>query len=172
MKENLSLKNIVALIAVVLIWGYVFKTRFNFFGSDTELAVSTVQESFYLPKQYGKDTFQLNLTNSDPFLKGIHYKKKQTNSSNQSNTFLNKKRIIKPSNNNTTKIKSWPKLSYYGYVKNKSKGKKQACLVEINNVVHKMSIGDEFYSVKLINVFKDSIIVSFEKELKTIKKNS
>jgi len=170
MKNNLSLKNIVALIAVILIWGYVFKTRFGFFNSESEVAQQTVTESYFSPKQYGKDTFELTLNNIDPFLKNLKHQN-TTNSIYTSKKNSTPKTVVKKNVFHQKPLHiQWPKIAYYGYVKNKSKGKNQACIVAINSQVKTMHPLDEVNQVKLISVFKDSIIVTFNGEQKVIPK--
>lgn len=171
MKSNKNIKNSLALIGVILIWGYVFKSKFGFFTPDLDQESVAYQEHFFQPKKYSKDTFELSLAVYDPFLGKVasNLPKYTTNQSNSSGNSNHKPSFIK-TNTTTPATTSWPKIAYYGYVKNKSKGKQQACLVEINGVVNKMSLGEFVNDVKLTSIYKDSIIVQRGKEVKSIKK--
>lgn len=171
MKTQLNFKNTIALIAVLLIWGYLFKSKFNFFSDKNTDTLAPTQSNFVAPKIYSKDTFELALTNHDPFLssKGSSFKPKKQSNTNPS--FQAKKNSIHLQNivpKNTTI--DWPNIAYYGYVKNRTKGKKQACLITINKSLKKMTMGETQNSVTLTQIFHDSIKVTFNQTTKTILK--
>ena len=166
MKSNLlNTKNIVAFIALILIWGLVIKNKFGLFSNDTNLSVNN---SYDVPikNNYLKDTFQLVLTGRDPFLNSKiknstnHSVKKQFNK-----THVPQKKITPPIIKNI----KWPSIKYYGYVKNKTKGK-QACLIKIESNLYQMHKGNIKQNIELVQIYKDSIQVKFNQEFKTILK--
>jgi len=115
---------------------------------------------------YGLDTFELKLTAKDPFLGGSRFLPK-INSYSEINQ-LSKQNIQK----NIVPVKNvkWPNIAYFGYVKNRTKGK-QACLVQINGSISKMFLNSKNNEVVLKSIYKDSIKVGFNDEVKTIVKN-
>lgn len=170
MNKKFNIKNVLALIAVIVIWGYVMKTKFGFFSSDTNDTIVSVKDTYFLPKTYAKDTFELSLTTKDPFLGGKSYTAAVNYLPKQSANTNGGYRPTKLFPTNVIKTTVWPKISYYGYVKNRTKGK-QACLIQINTRTNKMFLGDKKNDITLTAIFKDSVIVQFGKEIKTIKKN-
>ena len=100
MKKKFNIKNTFALVAVIVIWGYVMKTKFGFFNSDSDDTIVSVQESYFLPKKYTKDTFQLELAIRDPFLGGKKFVQSNSYSANQpSNVTGNRGVVQKPRQN-------------------------------------------------------------------------
>ena len=169
MKSNLlNTKNIVAFIALILIWGLVIKNKFGLFSNDTNLGVNNSYDVPIIKNNYLKDTFQLVLTGRDPFLNSKI--KNSTNHSVKNQTSSNKinapqKNIKQPIIKNI----KWPSIKYYGYVKNKTKGK-QACLIKIESNLYQMHKGNIKQNIELVQFYKDSIQVKFNQEFKTILK--
>ncbi|MGV6862283.1 MAG: hypothetical protein ACWA41_10955 [Putridiphycobacter sp.] len=172
MKTQLNLKNTIALIAVLLIWGYLIKSKFNFFSNENTEAIAPTASNFVSPKIYSKDTFALVLSDHDPFLSGKGYsqykpqKQINTNGVNQNRTPIVQPQKVMPD----AKTMVWPRIAYYGYVKNRTKGKKQACLIGINQSMQKMTMGETQNGVTLTHIYHDSIRVTFNQTSKTILK--
>ncbi len=163
MKGSLNIKNVMALIAVALVWGYLVKSKFGLFETEELIDTSFVGTNIHSAKPYDKDTFKLKLVAKDPFLGGKRFITK-TNSNLKPNL---QPQLKAPS---ILKIKKWPNIAYFGYVKNRTKGK-QACLVQINSHTSKMFLGSIHNEVILKSIFKDSIRVVFQGEVKTIVKD-
>jgi len=164
MKKSLNIKNVIALLAVLLVWGYLMKSKFGFFETEDEYNSYSEYSITPLMKQYNKDTFELNLTAKDPFLGGKNFKVKSNSTHNsQSRSRLKVQSISQPIKD----IKRWPSIAYFGYVKNRTKGK-QACIVQINGSTFKMFLNSKNSEVVLKTIYKDSIRVSFNDAVKTI----
>jgi len=167
MKKSLNIKNVIALLAVLLVWGYLMKSKFGFFETQDEYNSYSEYSITPLMKQYNKDTFELKLTTKDPFLGGKNFKVKSNS---------NLKTNLQPSLHSKNKVtpvvskKRWPNIAYFGYVKNRTKGK-QACLVQINGSTSKMFLNSKNNEVVLNAIYKDSIKVGFNDEVKIIVKN-
>jgi len=94
---------------------------------------------------------------------------------------INKKRIRKPSETLKTekanfsspkKIeqkKPWPKITYYGFVKN-SLSKKRLVLVKINSKLYRKREEEDIDDIKIIKAYNDSIVLNMDNENKTINK--
>ena len=157
-----NLKNTIALVAVLLIWGYVVKSKLGWFDSGDSDVMAPTSFSIAPIKNYAKDTFELNLNPRDPFLGGKQFVQ------NTNITTSNTNNISAPKNTNLgidlknlkTSLK-WPKIKYFGYVSNRNK-KNPACVIQIDSRTYNMHKGDENNGVILKSVYRDSIIVLFE----------
>lgn len=167
MNKTLNIKNVVALIVVFFVWGYIMKTKFGFFDSEDELTSNVEYSMTPTIRLYKKDTFKLLLSPKDPFLGGKSFEERSNSTPNTNRpSILQLKNKVLP-----LKIeKKWPSISYFGYVKNRAKGK-QACLVQINGIISKMFLESKVNDVCLKKIFKDSITVSFNGKIKTVLKN-
>lgn len=64
----------------------------------------------------------------------------------------------------------WPKILYYGFVKNSNNSQKLA-IVKVNNILHKTREGTQLgKNLKVVRAYSDSIIISFYKDIKTLKR--
>src|ERR1051325_867816 len=149
----------VLLPVVILIWGIIIYKFYKAFNSDEEIQQNNFSFSSLSPVKTTVDTFSILADYRDPFLGKIA----ATPSSSD-----------KPKNQ--TKVEKskpepivWPAIIYKGMIKNQKTGK-QLYLVTINNQDNMMKPGDVFAEVELKKTFKDSIIVLYRKETKTIKK--
>jgi len=167
MKKSLTIKNVIALLAVLLVWGYLMKSKFGFFETQEEYNSYSEYSITPLMKQYNKDTFELELTAKDPFLGGKNFEvKRNSNLKTNFQPSLHSKNKVTP----VVSKKKWPNIAYFGYVKNRTKGR-QACLVQINGSTSKMFLNSKNNEVILKSIFKDSIIVNYYGEFKTILKD-
>ena len=67
--------------------------------------------------------------------------------------------------------KQWPRIAYFGFVKNSTNNQKLA-VVKVNNDLFRKREGDYLDNeLKIHKAFSDSIIVSYGKDLKTIIRN-
>ena len=168
MGKKFNIKNTFALIAVLLIWGYVVKSKLGWFGSDS--TDNALASNFMIApiKNFTKDTFQLNLNPRDPFLGGKKFVQSTAVSGVNNNNSAALKNVYPITRQKHTQASiQWPKIAYFGYVSNRNK-KNPACLIQINGRVHNMHKGDENNSVVLKSIYKDSVIVLFKEEFKTV----
>jgi len=154
--------NIVLIIFLVIIWFFVIKKAFF-----QEIPISNVEES-YIDNDFvekaeilEKKTIALSDLNN-PFLNTLKGYKKVENSSSLNRVNTSKiKNIEKPI--------SWPILSYYGYV-GKNNGKNLQALIKCDNKLIKMKVGDQFQKIKLKKLSPDSVVISMENIVKTIRR--
>ena len=83
------------------------------FETEEFIDASFVGSNIHSPKLYDKDTFKLKLVTKDPFLGGRSFVTK-TNSNPKPNL---QPQLKVPS---ILKIKKWPSIAYFGYVKNRT----------------------------------------------------
>jgi len=168
MKSLINIKNGFALLLVIVVWGYVMKSKFGLFDSNDTSLITHVEEFNFSSQNYSKDTFKLELSSRDPFL---GTRANNVNHNRHVGAKVSKKNQHQISKlEKQTSVKSWPKLSYFGYVKNRSKGK-QACLIQINGQISKMFLGSKINDIQLKLIYKDSVVVLFNGENKTLLKN-
>jgi len=113
------------------------------------------------------DTFSISENYPDPFLrKNIKVNiPTNNNSQTQSQKNIAKQTSAPPLKNNP--LPTLPKIAYLGLIKNQ-KQNKQIALIQINDNLNNMKIGDKIEGVELLKVFKDSIIVVFQKQKITV----
>lgn len=109
---------------------------------------------------------KLILGYKDPFLKNNAI----VSNPNERNN-LPATRNIKKENKISEKpiANSWPAIKFYGLVRNTTSNKMVA-IISINSKQKKMSTGDITDDVKLEKITRDSILVSWNKEIKYIRK--
>ena len=158
--------NIGLIVFVLVLWGTIVYRYVNNFFYSQDIKVENYNQ-YSLIKINKRDTFNLAVINRDPFLgkiakKPFTFPKKNISSSAKSN------KISKPiSSKIPTPI---PTIQYFGIIKSSSK-KDEMIIVKINNEVKKMRLNSEFEGVKINKVFKDSILISFNKKQLFIRRN-
>jgi len=152
----------------VIVWGYIGYTFLKSLNIETNIQLSSEYDSQISNVASIPDTFSLLNNNKNPF-KDIFFQRKNIKHKNSPNTssVTNKTKINTSKRSN---LELLPAVRYNGLVKNQ-KTKKMLAIVTINNTDHLLKIGDTINRTKLLNIFKDSIIVRFNKEKLTIKKD-
>lgn len=159
--------NIVLISIVIGLWGaIIYKYLKNYFTFENTLIHENVK-IYSLIKINERDTFSLTNLNRDPFLGKTTKKYKPQSVNNNSNTKVSNK-TIKPI---SSKIpSSIPIIQYFGTIKSSNK-KDELVILKINNVVQKLRLNSEYNGVKIKKIFKDSIMISFDKKEIIIKMN-
>jgi len=155
--------NIVLLIGVAFIWGLlIYKALGNSFVSEAEQQNYVVAMNEELPISIQKDTFELKSYTRDPFLGKIKNNRKLVPKTKNGGAFAKKaKDVVK---------KQWPQLQYLGFVKEEN-AKEPLLLLKVNGKLIRRKSSFEFYEgMKVLNFYKDSILVSFRKDKRTIVK--
>lgn len=151
--------NILLLVAVVGIWGYVVYSKFVGPTVDNEqnLDSISVQRRERIVK---KDSFVLKANYRDPFLgKTIKTRPKIVANPNPSKTKIHiKKTPDAPI--------SWPTIRYYGLIQNTSKTNAGTGLVSINGKSHKIKKKSQIKDITVITINRDSITLKLKKDIK------
>ena len=157
--------NILLLCIVVGVWGIL---GYKFFSNtlpktENDLAIF-LPETEAISSSLQKKVFNLKSYDRDPFLGRISHKKTTIISKNQ-----NRIRKIKPAPKSKTNT-PWPKVHYIGYV-NEQASIKPLVLLKINNKLYRKRTSFKFPEGIIIKKFyTDSLLVSFNKEEKIVKK--
>lgn len=156
----------ILLFLVLVIWGTILYKIFFYTESESE-TFSMGKTSLTKITPESSDTFSLSLNYSDPFLK----ENVRSNSISKSSTSTRKSGQVKPTtiknNPSTSPQVVWPKVKYEGLIKNNNNS---TAILSINGSTQFLKIGDSFNDVKVESITKDSVIVSYHKNSKTIKK--
>lgn len=148
---------------VIVIWGYAILQLFK----DEKQVNNNVSRPLIEDDTLFKDSLQfkkLQFYFQDPFLNRKIVKNKYSISNGstfqkQKNNYIKKVTpLIK------TQVK-WPNISYGGTINNAK------ALITVNNKLEILNVMDEFESIKILNIYEDSIRVRYKQEDKTIIKN-
>ncbi len=158
--------NISLIVILVIVYGSVIKKCAGFGDSTPDTVLVTTSTPNYIKDAFEvKDTFNLNLNKRDPFdssNRKFKYVSNKTEESKKPQVYSKK-----PVDKNL----SWPTISYHGFVKSSRNATKLA-IIKINNKLYRKREKENFENIKIVKAYKDSVIVSFNKELKTIKRKN
>ncbi|PHS07168.1 MAG: hypothetical protein COA88_09230 [Kordia sp.] len=153
--------NIFLLIGVALIWGLlIYKALGNSFTSEDEQQnyAVTINE---VPVSIQKDTVELKSYSTDPFLGNLKNKRVSISKTKKRSVLQKVKSVV---------TMQWPQLQYLGFVK-EATAKEPLLLLKVNGRLIRKKSSFEFYEgMKVLNFCRDSILMKFKEEQKTIKK--
>jgi len=157
------------LVGVVIIYvTIVYKSYANQnLVAKEEIAFNN--NSSFSPANYKKEDFIINMPLTDPF----HYDGTQKRSKNhQSDHGMHQEVARHPQqkvkvNPQPIPPKPWPVVKYFGFVK-KTTNAAGLCLLTIDNKLVKVEQFQAYDGIQIKSIFKDSLIVQFKDELKTI----
>ena len=152
----------VLLPLVLLIWSLIIYRIVAGTSSGDSFSGTSNAFSFAL-EQEKADTFSLVADYTDPFLD--HLWEYQEAGAQEAEDPVLEQTVVQ----SQPVYINWPRVAFSGLVKNQ-KSNKQVVLVSISDRSHLMKVGDKIDGVSLQKVFADSIVVSYEKEVKTISK--
>jgi hypothetical protein len=153
--------------AVVLIWGLIFYKFIKGFSGDEDpvhaVAHLTTPDSVaFLP-----DTFSLHAAYRDPFLgKQLAI---NTAESDHELVTTSPKVHVAPAPLPVAVVTPWPVINYGGVIKS-MKSDKQVAIITIDGKEYLFKQGDLLSGMQIIAVFKDSVKLKRDKELKTFRK--
>jgi hypothetical protein len=163
----------IALIAsVVLIWGWIMYSVFDFVGSPEIMTVKKKSLVSVIKENSVLSTYDLLLNYKDPFLK------KESSASLSSSKNMNYSAasvlpilaIKKPVNLNVVvKEESIPLVCYLGRIQNE-KLKKPVAILLINSNEYMMKEGEENEGIFLKHILNDSLEIMFEKKVRYVRK--
>ena len=160
---NKKMINAVLIIIVVSLWGTVSYKYINRFFGDNEVFYNTSENyNFDTLSVISKDSFNLQPLTKDPFLNKIVIQQKIQSSSIPKENIVKKEPILKSSI-------PFPAVQYYGYIKSKDK-KEELILVKINNSLERIRLNDNIDGLIIKKIYKDSIVVHYNKETRRFKK--
>lgn len=156
--------NIVLIVVVLSLWGTVMYKYVNRFFGDDELTLAQVAN--YKNSTFSiieKDTFKLEPLTKDPFLNKVFTK---AIAQPKITRITPKAKVEVRSKLNTP----FPLVQYFGYIKSEDK-KDKLILLKINNRLERVRLNSIINGLVIKKIYKDSVIVSFNKETKSFIKN-
>lgn len=151
----------VLLPAVLAIWGIVFYRIFNAVGGDEPgNALNEHNEKAAQVTSY-TDTFTISTDYRDPFMGKLAVE-------NRPRTFVSSppKRVDpKPQPVQVP----WPTLGYSGMIKNQ-KSAVQLAMLQVNGQNYTLKAGQSAEGVQILQIYRDSVEVTFQKEKRIIRK--
>lgn len=148
----------ILIVIVAGLWSYnIYRTIQNYqLKTETQELVSTTRMNFS-PIVFNKDSFELVLATTDPFLKSnATWKRNNRPTANTPQQLTAQKKTPVPQAEK--KPLKWPQITYLGFVKNKDQGR-TLCMLNINNKVTRLSEGETAEGIKLIETFRDSVVL-------------
>lgn len=150
----------ILLPVVFLVWGFVFYQLYTYFFAPAKY-VTPVKEQKITLKELVPDTFSIVANYRDPFLgKKINYAPPKAN--------VTVKKIL-PQKKAPKVLTPWPVIIYKGMIKNNNSNKRVG-ITQINGKDFLTKEGDIIQGVSCLEIHKDRIKVSFQKEVKIIHK--
>lgn len=153
-------KNTIAIVVVLLIWGYVGLKLLDYFGAEDNAVVYEAPAENTLEVLFKKDTFDLYLNYEDPFLR-TRPKARRT-SSNAGKSIVGKK-PGKPKP--VEKPKPWPEISFNGMIQ-RSGSNQPLGMLNIDTRSYLVRAGDYVSGVKVVSLSSGSVELEYNGETK------
>jgi len=148
----------------LIIWGLIFYKIFSNLRKPPQVNPQFQMEEIKNQGIVNPDTLVFVASYRDPFLS------RPVRSVSAAVTSEQKKSNPNPRSISARRIKhlKWPSIEYGGVVDNQQV--KKVALLRINDRKFLMQKGDENSEVKVMEIFSDSIVLSYKEEIKTIYK--
>lgn len=158
---NEKVKRYILLIAVVVVWALIIYRVVSYVNPnpvDNQFYRDQTNDSFAL----SIDTFSLILNYPDPFFPEIE---NYANNNKQLNKTLLSSSVVV----DKTKGTLWPEIIYRGTIKNPQTAK-QVFLITISEKDFLMNISDTMMGVSMSKAYSDSVLLTFESNVKVFYK--
>lgn len=158
----------VLIVIVAGLWGYnIYRTVENYQVKTEFIEERANKMASTVPMLFNKDTFNLELPNNDPFLRGQSNWQSSNayavNSNNGNNSRTNLP--VNPPEIKPVETLKWPTVKYFGFLR-RIEQDHQLCMLNINGKNYRLSVGEEKENLKVIQAYPDSVVVMFQNERK------
>ncbi len=161
---NKKYLNSVLFILLVIIWGSViikyFGTSKGVLNTPKEMVSNISGNKNY---ETVRDTFKLDIQNKDPFKVTKPIENKTPIKTALPKPIQKQVRVDKPV------AIHWPSITYHGFVKG-DHNTTRLILLKVDNKLYKKREKEMIADLTIIKAHSDSLLVSFNNQLKTIKK--
>ena len=159
--------NIILIIAVLGLWGAVAYRFINNYFADEHANSSQRSITASNTLMVRRDTFEMHALERDPFLNT--YRTSAPVRSQRRYTAQSTK--AKPNNSSMRAMTEapWPEIQYFGYIK--SGNSNEVAVIKIDGKLQRLRKGEIKQGILVNSVFRDSVIVHFNKEKRTFIKN-
>jgi hypothetical protein len=159
-----KIRNRILYVTVAILWSVaIYRTWKNHQIKEENETVEIVSVPPISPMQFQKDSFELILPERDPFL-NTTWKPVSENIQPEKQEIKKQNPVVKEIEKPFTTV--WPKIEYFGFVKNREKNS-TLCLLKIDGKQVRIGNGDVYEKIRIVNAFRDSVIVNFSGEAKT-----
>ncbi len=159
----------ILIVIVAGLWGYnIYRTIENYqMKTESDKERERIPMSF-APVMFNKDTFELSLPDQDPFLK----EQSTWKSTVISGSTTSPQNVVPTSVIQTNPLPisvPWPKIYYYGFLRNHEQDHK-LCMLKVDGKNYRLATGAVQDNIKVIQAYKDSVIIEFNGSVKTFSK--
>lgn len=171
--QNKKLKYVLLPLALIL-WGFIFYKIYSYVTNTPDNIQSSGKNIKEQTINNVNDTFEIVADYRDPFL-GNQYlfdrgdEEAQNYNSIEKNSKDIQKKEVKEEVKTVVKTANWPKISYLGVIVNQ-KSSRKTVLIKVNNKEYMFRETDKIENVLLKTIYVDSVILSFNEEIKMIEK--
>ncbi len=168
-KKNKALTWMLLLVVVGIYATIAYKSYANKKLTEEHIQEYAPDLSFS-PANYKKEDFKIDFQLNDPFRSSARIRKRNPAPETQNNYSPQISQRVRPQQPVTPPIAvKWPEIKYFGFVRNTEKPN-SLCLLSINGELIKKEKSQSHKGIEILNVFKDSVVVSFQGKLKTVAK--
>ncbi len=159
----------ILIVIVAGLWGYnIYRTIENYqMKTESDKGRERIPMSF-APVMFNKDTFELSLPDPDPFLKEQSTWKSTVTSSSTTHPQNVVPTPVIQTNPLPISV-PWPKINYYGFLRNHEQDHK-LCMLKVDGKNYRLATGAVQDNIKVIQAYKDSVIIEFNGSVKTFSK--
>jgi len=161
----------ILIVIVAGLWAYnIYRTVENYQITAESQEHAENQPLTFAPVLFNKDTFNLFLSSTDPFLKNQKFRAGGEDPIG-AQTIQHSSGSNQPAQTPPPQIQkiSWPKISYFGFLKNLDENH-QLCMININGKKFRMRAGETKEGIQIVTAYPDSIRLAFQNEFKTVLK--
>lgn len=151
-------KNIILGILVIFVWGLIAYKVLSYFNGNSNIQLPDANPIKSAGIKVKKETFKINASYSDPFLKEVKVK----NSNSRGIQGYNDYQDYQPA-----KVQvSWPEIVYSGIIETTDKNNRIG-LLKIKGSNFLVKNQDSVMNIRVLWVYKDSINLRYSNEVKT-----
>lgn len=161
-----KIRNRILYVVVAGLWAVaIYRTWKNREIKEEMEEGNAISSTPVSPIQFRKDTFELELPDTDPFLHRGWSAPVQSEPVER----VEKGGTATKKNPPEPVIIPWPSIEYFGFVRNRDQNR-MLCLLEVDGRQVKLSKGETYNGLYVQSAFKDSVRVTFQGDSKTIRK--
>ncbi|MHC1705777.1 MAG: hypothetical protein AB9846_17885 [Tenuifilaceae bacterium] len=147
-------KNIILGVVVIAIWGLIAFKIVSYFNSTSKVELPATNVFKTAGIKVKREKYTIDATYRDPFLNEVKEKIVKSDQNLRDVSFQVSKPPVK-----------WPDIKYNGIIESTNKSKRVG-LLQINKKVFLVNEGDSTARVIVIAMYKDSLRLKYDKEVK------
>ncbi len=157
-------KNTIAIVAVIVIWGYVGLKLNDYFQAEGQDIAYVPPAKNTIDMLFRKDTFDLKLDYPDPFLRSGRSRQTSAYTKPSAPSSTKPKAKTKPD-----PVTSWPTIAFNGTLKS-NQSEEPRGILKVGDKSDWVRVGDYLGGVKVLTLSKNEIQLEFNGESKVFGK--